>query len=71
MLTLKSAIALEHTLFSSSYCDPASVVPVAVVVVPLEVVGCCEEVGMVVGVAVYQSKLCPVLVPASALGAEL
>ena len=71
MLTLKSAIALEHTLFSSSYCDPASVVPVAVVLVLLEVVGRCKEVGVAVGVAVCQNKLCPVLVPASTLGVEL
>ena len=71
MLTLKSAIALEHTLFSSSYCDPASVVPVVVVLVLLEVVGRCKEVGVAVGVAVCQNKLCPVLVPASALGVEL
>jgi hypothetical protein len=67
MLTLKSAIALEHTLFSSSYCDPDSVVPAAV----LLVLECCAEVGVAVGVAVCQNKLCPVLVPASALGVEL
>ena len=73
MLTLKLAISLEHTLFSSSYCDPASVMPVAVVlhVVLLEVVGHWKEVGVAVGVAVCQNKLCPVLVPASALGVEL
>ncbi len=70
MLTLRSAIALEHILFSSSYCDPDSAVPVAVLLVLLEV-GRCEKVGVALGVAVCQNKLCPVLVPASALGVEL
>lgn len=72
MLTLKSAIPLEHTLFSSSHCDPASVIAVVVIVVALVLLRFwyCEEVGVAVGV-LCQNKLCPVLVPASALGVEL
>lgn len=73
MLTLKSAIVLEHTLFSSPYCDPASAVVAVAAVVVVVLVECwrCKEVGVAVGVAVCQNRLCPVLVPASALGVVL
>ena len=53
---LKSAIPLEHTLLSL-YCEPPPPSPVAV-----------ESIGGERGLGGRQNKLCPVFVPASAIG---